>query len=464
MPDLSNNIKCGNSLIGPDFYDQTQLLFVDDEERIRINVFDWDKEFFEIMENGGFNVVIGNPPYIDSEEMVKSSPELREYCAKRYKTAKGNWDMYCVMSERGISLLNNNGIFGFIIPNKFLSAPYGLYLKRFFSKYSINNVLDYSSIPVFVSNVKKINVYPIIIIVSKNNKNRSGIYMKMLEQNSKDFAYQKEFSINTGETDWTLKFDLLEVLLQKIENISVPLSNYFNIESAATVSEAYEIKKILQESKKDDKGNFIFVNTGTIDRYSILWGFSKTTYIKNSYSNPVINKEKFLKLFPNRYKQAISEKLVLAGMVKRLEAIYDFGNIVAGKSTTLILKKENEYSLKYLLGLINSKLYTIIFTSKNKHVAMSGGYINVNQNQLYDFPFKEINFTNPSDKSHYDRMIELVDNILELHRKIVSVKTPDEKTIIQRQIDAIDNQIDKLIYELYGLTEEEIKIVEESVK
>ena len=126
LPDLANNIKCGNSLIGPDFYKSQQMTFLDEEETYRINAFDWQAEFLEIIKNGGFDAVIGNPPYIRIQGMKEWAPLEVEHYKKAYKAAgKGNYDIYVVFVEKGLSLLNDRSGLGFILPHKFFNSQYG---------------------------------------------------------------------------------------------------------------------------------------------------------------------------------------------------------------------------------------------------------------------------------------------------------------------------------------------------
>lgn len=461
LPDMSKNIVCGNSLIGTDIL--SQKLFSTESER-KLNPMDFGDAFKGIMQNGGFDAVVGNPPYVDSEEMVKSSPDERVYCAENYQAAKGNWDLYCVFTERAISLLNHYGLFGYILPNKFLSAPYGEYLRNFCSNYSVREIIDYSSVSVFVSNGKKINVYPIILIVSNNGKHRDGTYTKMVEDPTIRISYKKGFKIKPNDLNWTRKFDLLEPIILKIGRVSGELSNYFNLESAATVSEAYEIKKLLKDQDSDLFNNFQFVNTGTIDRYLNLWDITRTQYIKGSYFKPVVNRNSLKKIYPRRYDQAISEKLILAGMVTKLEAIYDSGNCLAGKSTVVVTKLNEKYSLKYLLGIMNSRLYSKLFRITNKHNAMAGGFLNVNKNNLSSLPFKEIDFKNALELEIYNRIVQLVDQLVDAKRQLLAVKTDKDKAYYERKCASLDSIIDVEVYKLYGLTEDEIRIVEASTQ
>src|SRR5665647_2887843 len=115
LPDLAHNIQCGNSLIGPDFYDGQ--LDLDDEAAQRINVFDWQAAFPQIFKTGGFDAVIGNPPYIRIQTMKEWAPLEVEHYKERYLSAgKGNYDIYVVFVERGLQLLNKKGRLGFILP------------------------------------------------------------------------------------------------------------------------------------------------------------------------------------------------------------------------------------------------------------------------------------------------------------------------------------------------------------
>ncbi|MGH7808411.1 MAG: Eco57I restriction-modification methylase domain-containing protein, partial [Thermodesulfobacteriota bacterium] len=121
LPDLGSNIKCGNSLIGPDFYKNQQMSFLNEEERYRINVFDWQAEFPEIMKSGGFNAVIGNPPYVRQEMLV----EFKEYFQPHYKVYHGVADLYVYFIERSFSLLKSGGQFGMIVASKWMKSNYG---------------------------------------------------------------------------------------------------------------------------------------------------------------------------------------------------------------------------------------------------------------------------------------------------------------------------------------------------
>jgi len=128
LPDLGKNIQCGNSLIGPEYYEGRQLTmgFSDQEEQYRVNAFDWKSAFSQVFIQGGFDVVLGNPPYIRIQTLQESSPIDVEFFKKRYTSAsKGNYDIYVVFVEKGLGLLNEKGRLGYILPHKFFNAKYG---------------------------------------------------------------------------------------------------------------------------------------------------------------------------------------------------------------------------------------------------------------------------------------------------------------------------------------------------
>jgi TaqI-like C-terminal specificity domain/N-6 DNA Methylase/Type I restriction enzyme R protein N terminus (HSDR_N) len=122
LPDLASNVKCGNSLIGPDFYEGRQTALFDEEERYRINVFDWHTEFPQIMKAGGFDAVIGNPPWGQKE--VADQDGIKEYIWSRYSSTKGIYDLFRPFVEKGIELTRRGAFFGMVLPDIVLLKDY----------------------------------------------------------------------------------------------------------------------------------------------------------------------------------------------------------------------------------------------------------------------------------------------------------------------------------------------------
>lgn len=128
----------------------------------------------------------------------------------------------------------------------------------------------------------------------------------------------------------------------------------------------------------------------------------------------------------------------------------------------ITISPESDLSYLYLLGLLNSSLLSTYL--KTISTQFRGGYIALNRQYIEQLPIHTINFSDPTDKARHDKMVDLANRMLDLHKQLPLAKTPDDKTRLPRQIDATDHQIDQLVYELYGLTEKEIQIVEGGTK
>jgi len=203
LPDLGNNIKCGNSLIGPDFYEGRQTSFLDEEEMYRVNVFDWESEFKEIMQAGGFDAVIGNPPYVRIQAMKEWAPLEVEFYKKRYIAAsKGNYDIYVVFVEKGLDLLNSRGRFGFILPHKFFNAQYGEPLRKLLADGKhLNEIIHFGDQQVFAN----ATTYTCLLFLNKQER-KDFNFVKVNDLLSwRQDDHQKEGTVltdNVTSADW----------------------------------------------------------------------------------------------------------------------------------------------------------------------------------------------------------------------------------------------------------------------
>ena len=400
----------------------------------------WTLEFAKVFkEKGGFDVVIGNPPYVDSENMVRNMPEFREICNKNYASARGNWDLFVLFVELGYINANSKGNVSFIIPNKIVAADYAKAIRTVMTENTISEIRDYSNVNVF----KEAAVYPVTFI-SNRLKTNSLVKMAVMA-NIETVAWQNDVRIEefNKQDKWDAFFAENNEATKIVDKVMTfpKLDELADVRGAATVSEAYEIKELLTDSVEYSDEYFRFINTGTIDRYVSLWYESKTQYIKQAYYRPLISKEELSKKYPKRYTDSSSEKIIIGGMTKILECFYDCGEYLAGKSTIIVLKKEIE--LKYIVGLLNStllsKFYKIYFNS----LSLAGGFFRIGAPQIKLLPIPI------PDKQSEMRIIELVN-------KILSAKEAERTS----NTLAIEAEIDEVVYELYGLNEEEIRIIE----
>ncbi len=203
-------------------------------------------------------------------------------------------------------------------------------------------------------------------------------------------------------------------------------------------------------TKKDDTW-IKYLDGVDVKRYSIGWSKQFIKYGKN-LSRPrkpsLFNGERLLvRQIPSKPPYCI-----LAGYVS--EAIVNDNNSMIVKNNI-----EDRYSIKYIMGVLNSKLISFWFISTFAKLQRKI-FPQFKIKELSQFPIRLIDFSKSDEVKQHDKMVSLVEQMLELNKKLAGIKNPDEKTRIQRQIDSTDGQIDKLVYDLYGLSEDEIKIVE----
>lgn len=383
----------------------------------------------------GFDIVIANPPYIDSETMERTMPEMRRIYRELYSTASGNWDMFIVFIEKGNRLLKNNGVQSYIVPNKLVAAKYADALRSFMAQQNIFIIRDYGSVPVFEA-----FVYPCVFVLSKQVNDKPVKFETMLNLSNIDSSHIVDRKIFNRDTLWDKYFidtDKLNIILSVSSHkcLSEVVSQ---ICGSATVAEAYLVKEVLIDEYKN--GNLKFINTGTIDKYTSLWGIRDTQYIKGRYHTPSISKTSLQHISDRRLAQSVSNKIIVAGMSKEIEAYYDEGEYLAGKSTTIIL--DDSTKLKLIYAILNSKLLTFWLRINFNSLKMSGGFINVGVNELSQIPIADC-------ESIKNNIVDLIDLI------IVSKKTSP-----QANTSDIENRIDSLVYKLYNLTYDEVLIVD----
>lgn len=441
LPDLGNNIKCGNSLIGPDFYNQMEMNFLDDEEKYKINVFDWHSEFKEIFNSGGFDVVIGNPPYVRGSNLDVVS---RNYFLISYKSAFKQYDIFVLFIEKSLNLIKNEALFGIIVSNKFLISDYGREIRKIIlSNTKFVQAIDVSNDHVF----KNASVYPYIIILKKQfeEKTRNSNLIEFKEDFLSDRSIhiiQKSFL----KENYLLDFNLKEFpWIEKLEFNSVRLDSIVNI----TRGFRPPTENLINKADSDKK---YLVGKDLIRAYSIYWSGNSVNYVTEQ-----IAESKPLWLFEQ-------PKIIFRDIGLKFNGYYDDENYLCLKTIYFMYLKEDYkiYNLKFLLALLNSKLFNFYFALKFSIAHIQGGYLRFRKQFVDLLPIKVIDENSAIHNKLSAQLTQLSDLMLKTNKELLSISTPQEKQTLQRQIEATDKQIDKLVYELYGLTEEEIKIVEES--
>jgi len=446
LPLLDKNIINRNSLISGVDEDLRKFFGSNYKDKKPIN---WKEEFPQIFKQGGFDVIIGNPPYIDSESMSKNAPEERDFITNNYASAKGNWDLYIPFWELAKKLLKPNGIASYITPNKWISIKYGETLRKEFYD-CIFKVCNCKDVKVFAAGNS-----PIIAFIKKGLKEEKIV----LDKFDLNFNVQQNGDVSKGIINidkWGVLLSGNIDLIKKLMKNKNKIADYLSIENPFTVGEAYELKKILEESTKDKNNSFRFVNTGTIDRYISLWGQQKTTYLKDYYNKPILAKDKFMQAFPKRYKQMSTSKIIISGM-RNFECLLDNnGEMIAGKSTIIAKPRERKCNLLFFLAILNSKLIRFYINEIYSALGIDGG-INFTSDLVGDLPLA--NF----DKDLQTKISLFAKNMIALNTSINNYDSNSNKwNSIKTEIEKTDKKIDEVVYKLYGLTPEEIKIVENS--
>jgi len=452
LPDLSSNIKCGNSLIGSDFY-EGQISLLDDEVKSRkINVFDWeDKEkgFGEVMDNGGFDVVIGNPPWVFTK-YVEWGEETKNYLAEKYlsdfggmKKSKarqaGKINLFAIFTRKGNELLRKNGLFGYIIPNTILrTTVYDVIRKYLLENTKITKIVDLktkifkgvtaSTIMMFFSN-GYIKNNKISIIDNPEDSDKIINEEKLIKQDM--FKENTSYSFNIFTNNEKIE------IFNKMKKDSSRLGEIVDVLNGIATS------KNKEGIKDEDENEYC---------KKILFGKDVKPYYHKWA-------DKYIEYIPSKLLRSRDEKIFLAPeklIMQRIGGIlvtsYDDKQYYSFNSINNILLKDKRYLLKFVLAILNSKLmkfyYIENFTNKSTLT------VNISKTYLDELPIPEI------VKEKQERIVSLVDQMIEAQKKYHSVKIESDKALHKKKIDILDKQIDQEVYNIYGLWEKDIKIIE----
>jgi predicted type IV restriction endonuclease len=462
LPDLSNNIKCGNSLIGPDFYNQTEMNFLDDEEKMRINVFDWNTEFKDIMNAGGFDVVIGNPPYVD----IKGIESIDvQYIFNKYKYSNNRINLFASFVEKAFQVLNaNRFLCSFIVPSAILTLDsYKALRKDIFENYNISSIVRLPN-ESFGSKAGDVKVDTVIVVFSNKDIVEKDVEVIIYEGYNRINLITKEnsfrsFSISqtklSGNNDfnWAINNnDEEQNIIIKCEENSTTLETLASFALGITPYDKYkghtpqqiENKVFHADYKKDDTYKKLLAGND-VQRYNVKW--NGKTWISYGKWLGAPREQKYFTDKRIIVKQIIdwSDKRIWSSIVE--EELYNTQN-----AFTLLANEGIE--IEFLLGILNSKLMSF-YHRKRFLEEYKMRFQKILIKDCKKFPVRLT-----TDRIIRKNLIASVNLILKLKKNIAVIKTPTERTAIERQIQATDNQIDQFVYQLYSLTEEEIKIVE----
>lgn len=471
LASLENNIKCGNSLI--------------DEPEIAGNLaFNWEKEFPEIFANGEFDIVVGNPPYVLCQPSNTNEKTLKFY--NNFEVSSYKIDLYHLFFEKGIILSKNNGYISFITPNTYLVNKYNLKLREFILRNTqIKEIINYKNI-VF----EDANVDVSTIILKKSKYTDENVKILLSSKNENKIVLEKQ------QNDW-LKDD--EKIFNLRKEFPINFSNCISLKEIAKTYfgiQAFDKKSSISQKKENEK-YLPMIDGANVFRYQ----FSKY----NQYFNFIDDNIKS----GGDYKVYEKERIVIRQIGKTPIIGYCEANILTSNTIYNIFSITDKFNLKYIFTLLNSKLLKKYWEYKyndNKNL-----FPKIKGYQLDDLPLvnipleKQQPFIEKADKmlslnrelqdlsQKFQRMVlrkfdleklstklqewhllDFSDFIKELKRLKVKLSLSQEseweeyfleeksKAIaVDSEIKNTDKEIDSMVYKLYDLTDEEIKIIEE---
>jgi hypothetical protein len=466
LPSIDDNIQCGNSLIGTDFYNSG--LFLTPKEERKINVFDWKIAFKEVFRQGGFDVVIGNPPYvtIGGKEDTLFLKEEVKYLIGNYLNADYKPNLWAFFYEKGFKILKNNGIVCFIVPRTFIDNFHYAKLRIFFVKEAIIKEivkLDYEVFNQATTGGTCICLFKKgHIDLSQENTITLKIYeteKQQLKQTTK-IIYNSQNQILIGENKaFNFQEKHINSLFEKIKKQGKELNYFCSVNNGVNTGNAANILL----SQKQKTSNYLKILEGKdISRYHIRWNGNWINYdpslkktIKLTDLKTKQNKIDFALRNPEIFS---NPKIVIRQTGDRIIACFDKEGYITRHSTHCILLTSLEVSLLYINGLLNSKLMDFYY--QNLVNEQGKAFAEVKAIYVKALPIKSINFQIPTEKHAHDEIVKFVEMLLELNKRLHKATLPSDIRQLQARIQAAERQIDQLVYQLYNLTLEEIKLID----
>lgn len=489
LTSLSSNIKVGNSLI-------------DDPEVAGELAFNWEKQFPAVFENGGFDVVIGNPPYVSSKG-GNFDQEAKNYLTTKYDTASYQIDLYILFLEQGLSLHNENGITSFIVPNSWLNNLFLQPVRKFLLTHS--SLQEIASMP--TGTFADANVDTVIVTYSKHIVNKP---VRLVQCDNAEFILTGEAEVahwlNSNGSVINVHLDGASAeLLSKVEDSSVALSSFTEIARGVGVyhkrvghTKEFIAEDPYQSSQKEDDTFVPYLRGRSLAPWRITW--NEDSFI--SYGNWLAE--------PREPKYFDGPRVVIRQIpAQRLVAAYVEDQFITDQSVFIAkFRTDCEFAPKAVLSVLSSQLMAFYF--RLKHSEFDDLFPKVKLQHFKDFPISKslIEFGSELEKSAIKRidlteeLSHLVSRVLLLLQSKFSIFKPTKKLLhwseldfkgflaelkknkvklnleeeaewlsyfnkkkaeansLQAEVERIDKQIDQMVYEVYGLSEEEISIVE----
>lgn len=457
LPTLDSNIKDGNSLIDTDFYD-SQLDFGEEK---KIKPFNWQKGFADVFKQGGFDVAIGNPPY--SLIGLDRKIEQDYFTSGRYEFNSYKINTYILFLERGLKLLKSeNGLLGYIIPKS-------LAFNTFFDS-TRKQILQSYAIPQIVEIREKVfedaEVGDSILFFGerKNNPTKNSLSYYKVENVFPDFKVIESFVTNQNLLlkEYGGKFFPTGIT---IRSETQPLKKFCDIFNGLNLG---NVRHLLLSTEKVNSKYKKMILGRDIQRYALTWTGTWVNYdstlkdrlkpsdIKSKVGMTAQNKVDFALRNENIY---LGEKVVVRKTADHIIATYDVNEFYYDSlSYGIKMHDKEDISIFFILGLLNSKLLNYL------HEGLSNNrdkvFAKVLATNLSVLPIPKNIFAIKPQKERHDEIVQLVDQLLQLNQQKAETKLASQISHLQNKAEYYESRINEIVYQLYELTPEEIKIVE----
>lgn len=485
LPSLSKNIICGNSLVGWDVVDG--LLFETAEQR-KLNPMDFEISFPQTMKAGGFDAVVGNPPYVGFHGFKMD----KEYLKRKYLSASGKFDYYLPFIEQALRILRPAGLMSFICPTNFTKRAHGEGLRRHLKRsVTILQVCDFQDTQIFSGALN----YTGIFVLQKSLpdiEHRIAYQERTLDQPPQLFRQAA-----LPDNAWIFRDESASKVLESIEKqptsslgaiakgisegIVTGLNSVFLIPTNEARSLGLEEELIrcclrgrqirryrLEENTeiviypyRSRNGKTEVLTESELKMYPATWEYLRTrrSDLKGrSYFDS--SSKQWFELWCQRDLNLLeTRKIVVSELAESNRfALADesqfYGDTVCG----ITLGERTQESLEYVLGLLNSRL--IQFYYKRTTVPKANGFYIYKTMFLKNIPIRRIEFSDKSEKARHDKLVQLVKEIVVAEKQLHEARTDRDKAFCENKCTTIDRKIDRLVYDLYSLTDEDIAIVE----
>ena len=509
LPNLAENVKCGNSLIGPEYF--VDKLVLDSDDLKRVNAFDWRHEFAAAMKQGGFDCILGNPPYIRIQTMKEWAPHEVEIYKELFDAGSaGNYDIYVIFIEQGLKLLGARGRLGFICPHKFFNSKYGVAIRRIIAEGKhLEHVVHFGDQQVFDG----ATTYTCLLFLQQSPSTQCRVArisdLEAWRITGKSLAGTIRANQVTS-AEWNFSVGDGAALFQRLKQLPTKLGDIADIfvglqTSADTVFLFKEVgswadptmtvysKELEEEVSIETNLLRPVVRSGSIGRYfarataAVLFPYEvvhgkavlipenemrreyadswaylrRNSTLLGAREHGKFRSSGWYQLYPKNLNLWERPKILVPYMITRLCAYFDrksnyFVNVTTGGFGVTVEPKYGD--MRYVTGLLNSRLLDWVL--KQVSTTFHGGYFAANKQYLVQLPIKVLDLEKQEEKKHHDRMVSLVESMHQLHDQLSAAKSTGHEDILKRQIDATDKEIDRLVYQLYRLTAKEIAIVE----